>query len=130
MLLRGGRREALLEDPFAEPFEFDASGVTDDASFSASGDGVSFIDRLSADISSMIAESLMMLKQGWLEQIVGCVSSFLTLVWYVGNECNVSKGDRTEFSDCSLYEISVYVWADRSNTTEIGFLCENGLEQT
>lgn len=58
MLLRGGRREALLEDPFADPFEFVASGVMDDESFNASGDGVSFIERLSADMSSMIAESL------------------------------------------------------------------------
>ena len=61
VLLRGGRREALFAAEVAplEPFEFDVFGVVEAGSFEAEGEGVSVMDKLSADISSKIMESLM-----------------------------------------------------------------------
>ncbi len=66
MLLRGGRREALFAAELAplDPFEWDVFGVVEAGSCDAEGEGVSATDRLSADISSRIAESLIMTDTG------------------------------------------------------------------
>ena len=61
MLLRGGRREALFAAELAPLEPFDVVGVVEAGSFEAEGEGVSSaMDKLSADISSKIMESLMM----------------------------------------------------------------------
>ena len=58
VLLRGGRREALLAallEPLFEPLE--VFGVVEDGSIDADGEGVSLTDRLS-DMSSNMIDSL------------------------------------------------------------------------